>query len=75
MPPIVTCHPHPPTYIIPGTYGRHHDMMMIMVRSEVMAMSGGYRALTSSTRDRLLFRQETHIETNEYLVFSVNKPC
>ncbi|KAJ5202457.1 hypothetical protein N7449_004536 [Penicillium cf. viridicatum] len=41
MPPIVTCHPHPPTYIIPGTRGRHHDMMMIMVESEVMAMPGG----------------------------------
>lgn len=53
MPPIVTCHPHPPTYIIPGTYGRHHDMMMIMVRSEVMAMPGGYRASSSWEIDNL----------------------
>lgn len=40
-PPIVTCHPHPPTYTIPGTRGIHHDMMMIMVESEVMAMRVG----------------------------------
>jgi hypothetical protein len=38
--PSVTYYPHPPTYIIPGTGGRHHDMMMIMVGSEVMAMPG-----------------------------------
>ena len=47
MPRIVTYHPHPPTYIISGTCGRHHDMMMIMVGSEVMAMPSGYRASSS----------------------------
>lgn len=53
MPPIVTCHPHPPTYIIPGTCGRHHDMMIGMVKSEVMAMLGGYRAAPSWEIDNL----------------------
>ncbi|KAJ5972604.1 uncharacterized protein N7479_002522 [Penicillium vulpinum] len=65
MPPIVTYHPHPPTYFIAGTCRKYHDMMMIMVGSEVMAMPGGFRA--SSSR--------THVENGENLTFSVNKPC